>query len=99
MNQAKHPQVDKKSEREALRRRVTNMYRWLNQDSWEKCFSLLDPKLTEQGKVQLADYVRRMSEFKRVYGSVTRWQIKISLHLDASTSKRDKRPFAYVYVI
>lgn len=86
-------------ERQSLRRRVVNMYEWFNQGQWEKCFSLVDPKLTAQGKTQLGPYSERLSEFKQVYGTVDRWQIRINLYLDASSNKHDNRPFAYVYVV
>src|SRR5437588_3020179 len=87
------------SDREPLRRRVRQMYGWLNREFWEKCFSLIDPKLREKSKVDLSDYVERSRVFKEAYGAINLWHIRISLHLDASSNKHDERPFAYVYVI
>jgi hypothetical protein len=75
------------------------MYDWFEKGSWEKCFSLVDPKLREQSKVQLSSYTERMRAFKETYGRIHPWLIKISLHLDMSSSHRDKRSCAYVYVI
>ena len=86
-------------ERQALRRRVRQMYGWFDDEGWEKCFSLVDPKLRAQSKVQFSAYAEGMREFKGVYGRVHPWMIRINLHLDASSSQRDKRHFAYVYVI
>jgi hypothetical protein len=40
-----------------------------------------------------------MRAFKNVYGSVNLWLTRLSLHLEAASGQRDKRPFAYVYVI
>ena len=74
------------------------MYEWFNRGLWEKCFSLIDPMLREHSKTELPVYVERLRAFSEVYGSVTPWHIRISLHLDASANKRDGRPFAYVYV-
>ena len=37
--------------------------------------------------------------FKDAHGSVNPWHIRISLHVDASLNKHDKRPFAHVYVV
>lgn len=87
------------SERVGLRRRVKQFYRRFNEEAWAACYSLIDPQLTEQGKVELATYSERMQAFKKVYRSVRLWLTRVSLHLDASSNPRDKRPFAYVYVI
>ena len=86
-------------ERQALRRRVRQMYDWFDEGRWEKCFSLVDPKLREQSRVQFSSYAAGMRAFKEAYGTVHPWMIRISLHLDTSSSPRDKRHFAYVYVI
>jgi hypothetical protein len=86
-------------ERKALRRRVEQMYDWLNQERWEKCYSLIDPQLREPGKVEAPVYAERLQAFKKAYGGITPWFIRISLHCDASSNKNDARPFAYVYVI
>ena len=75
------------------------MYDSFADDVWAKCFSLVDPKLREQSKAQLPAYAEGIKDFKPVYGRVHPWMIKLSLHLDATPSQRDKRPFAYVYVI
>lgn len=87
------------SEREALRRRVKRMYSWFNRSLWNKCFSLIDPRLREQSKVDLPIYTEGLQAFKEAYGAIHPWYVRISLHLDASSSKGDGRPFAYVYVI
>jgi hypothetical protein len=75
------------------------MYDWFEKESWEKCFSLVDPKLRAASKVQLPVYSERMRAFKEVYGKIQPWLIRISLHLDMSSGHRDKRTCAYVYVI
>ena len=75
------------------------MYDWFNRELSEKCFSLIDPILREQSSVELSTYTAGMQAFKKVYGAVHLWQIRLSPHLDASGNKRDARPFAYVYVI
>jgi len=49
--------------------------------------------------VELATYAERMRVFKEAYGSVKPWWTRLSLHLDAATKQRDKRPFAYVYLV
>jgi hypothetical protein len=87
------------SERKALRRRVRRLYEWFNRGLWEKCFSLVDPQLKAQSKVQLPTYAERMQAFQGVYGTITLWHVRIGLHLDGSSNKQDPRPFAYVYVI
>ena len=87
------------SERDALRRRVKQFYRRFNEEDWKGCYALIDPQLTKQGKVELAQYAECMSAFKSAYGSIKLWLTRLSLHPDASSHQRDKRPFAYVYVI
>ena len=86
-------------ERQALRRRVRRMYDWFDEGRWEKCFSLVDPKLREQSRVQLPTYAAGMQAFKEAYGTVHPWMVRISLHLDESPARQDMRQFAYVYVI
>jgi hypothetical protein len=75
------------------------MYEWFNQELWEKCFSLIDPQLVERSGVHLPVYCETLQTFKKTYGRVRPWHIRINLHLDASSNKHDKRPFAYVYVV
>ena len=99
MKRVVHPAPHAASERAALRRRIKQFYLRFNEEDWEECYTLIDPPLTQRGKVELAGYSERMQAFKKVYGSVKLWLIRLSLHLDASSNQRDKRPFAYVYVI
>jgi hypothetical protein len=75
------------------------MYDWFNRGLWDKCFSLIDPRLREEGKVQLPHYSAGLEAFKEVYGTIKPWHVQLSLHLDASSNKQDQRPFAYVYVV
>src|SRR5208282_4563868 len=86
-------------EREKLRKRVTQFYLRFNKADWEGCYALIDPQLTQNGKVKPATYSGSMQAFKDTYGSVKRWLTRLSLHLDPTPKQRDKRPFAYVYVI
>ncbi len=87
------------SERRALHNRVQAFYAHLNREHWDQCFAMIDPQLTQQGKVKLAAYAQRLAEFKAVYGLVRPWFTRLSLHLGAKTNRRDSQPFAYVYVI
>lgn len=87
------------SDREALRKRVKQFYRRFNKADWNACHALIDPQITRQHKVELETYAKQMQAFKEVYGSVKPWWTRLSLHLRATSSQRDKRPFAYVYVI
>src|SRR5438093_13724145 len=87
------------SARKALRRRVKQLCEWFNHESWGKCFSLIDPRLRDQEKVEEKAYVESLRRFKEVYGKIAPWYIRISLHLDTSSNKQDARPFAYVYVV
>ncbi len=98
MIQNKHPPGEA-SEREALRRRVKQMYDWFNRGMWEKCFALIDPRIREQAKVELSTYTEGLRAFQGAYGAIHPWYVRISLHLDTASSKHDDRPFAYVYVV
>ena len=74
------------------------MYDWFNLSRWDKCFTLIDPRLSRQ-KVQLSVYADQLGAFKQAYGQIKPWHIRISLHHVASSNKQDERPFAYVYVV
>src|SRR5262249_9506280 len=87
------------AEREALRRRVKAFYLRFNKGDWDDCYSLIDPQLTQKRKVNLEAYAELMRSFKAAYGCVKLWLTRLSLHLDAAPNQRDKRPFAFVYVI
>src|SRR5947209_1115411 len=87
------------ADRKALRRRVKQFYLRFNEEDWGGCFALIDPQLAKHGKVELATYAVQMQAFKRVYGRVEPWLTRVSLHLDVSVNQRDKRPFAYVYLV
>lgn len=86
------------SERKVLDRRVRKMYAWFNLGLPDKCFSLIDPNLIDQSRVEAQAYGEGLSAFKEAYGSIRLFHIRISLHLDPSANKHDQRPFAYVYV-
>ena len=87
------------SQREALRRRVKQMYDCFNRELWVKCMSLVDPRLKDQSAVKPSVYAKQLEGFKKVYGSIRPWHIRVSLHLGTSSNKNDPRPFAYVYVV
>ena len=93
------PRKTETIERKALRSRVKQFYSRLNKESWEDCFALIDPKLVQQDKVKLGTYADLMQAFKNVYGSVKPLWTRLSLHLEGAPKQRDKRPFAYVYVV
>ena len=75
------------------------MYDWFNRGLWEKCFSSIDPRIREKSRVKLPLYVEGLQEFKKAYGAIRPWHVRISLYLDASSSKHDDGPFAYVYTV
>lgn len=99
MKRAAHRVRRESSERQALRGRVRQWQVWFNQGRWEKCFALVDPNLTGSAKVRLPEYAERLQAFQQAYGSIRPWHIRISLHLEATGPPRDRRPFAYVYVV
>ena len=99
MSRATHPPADEAAQRRALRRRVKQMYGWFNAARWEKCFSLIDPALRDQAKAEPVVYADGLKAFKERYGSIRPWHVRISPHFDASSNKRDLRPFAYVYTV
>jgi hypothetical protein len=99
MTRTIHSRPHEASEREALRRRVTRMYEAFNKGLWEKCFALVDPKLRDEARIELPTYAAGLQSFSEAWGSINPWHVRINLHLDAAASKRDDRPFAYVYVV
>jgi len=89
----------KASERKALQKKVNRMYEFFNMEAWTKCFSLLDPNLRKQKRVAQHAYVESLRRFRKVYGDLQPWYIRINLHLDESKHRNDRRPFAYVYIV
>lgn len=87
------------SRREALRKRVRQLYEWYNERAWDKCFSLVDPKLRAQARCEKQAYADSLGRFMEFHGKVQPWHLRINLHLDASSNKQDPRPFAYVYLV
>jgi hypothetical protein len=88
-----------KVQRQALRRRIQQFYRRFNKGAWQDCFAIIDPQLTQTGKVDPAAYAELIQVFKQAYRSVKPRWIDLSMHLDASPKQRDKRPFAYAYIL
>jgi hypothetical protein len=86
------------SQKASLRRRIKSLYQRYNQGAWQECFLHIDPKLRNEGKVELGLYGKSLGAFKQRYGNVSIWHVKINLHLDPHNNKRDERAFAYVYV-
>jgi hypothetical protein len=91
--------VSAATERAALRGRVKQFYQRFNKADWDACYALIDPLLTRQGKIDPNVYAKLMKAFKDAYGSINLWMTRLSLHLEAAPRQRDRRSFAYVYVI
>ena len=87
------------TQRKSLLRRIKQMYAWFADESWEKCYSLIDPRLRDEQKVERETYVDLLRAFKTRYGIIEPWHIRANLHLDGTANQRDPRPFAYVYVV
>ena len=86
------------SERMAIRRRIKQFYRAFNNAKWSRCFALIDPKLSENDRIDVASYSESPGAFKACYGEVRIWYMRTSLHMDIRDNKRDPRPFAFVYI-
>src|SRR5258708_741830 len=99
MMKATPPSPRLTADRKALRRRVKRMYKSFNQGRWDDCYHLLDPTLRGESRLNAPEYCDRLRAFRAAYGAIIPWYIRISLHMDAATNKRDPRPFAYVYAV
>jgi hypothetical protein len=75
------------------------MYESFNQEAWAKCYSLVDPRLRDGGRVEEQTYADSLKRFKEVYGKVEPWYVRLSLHSEGAPKQRDDRPFAYVYIV
>ena len=73
------------------------MYDWFDNEGWEKCFSLVDPRLRES-KVQLRR-IGRHASLQTCLRNCTSLDDQDKPHLDESLARQDKRQFAYVYVV
>lgn len=87
------------AQRAALRRRLRSFYQKYNQDDWDRCYLYLDPKLRSAGRVDPVRYAESLNAFRRRYGAVDLWHVRVSVYLDVKNNKHDDRPFAYVYVL
>src|SRR5437762_656348 len=82
----------------ALRRRIREFYRGFNKERWDRCYSQVDPKLRASSRVDAEHYASGLEAFRRQYGEVEIWHVRVNLYLEAKKNKHDGRPFAYVYV-
>jgi hypothetical protein len=99
MNHRPHSSPREAPEREAIRRRVKRLYECFGRGEFEKCFSLVDPKLREEQRLVEQSYLSSLRAFHDAYRAIRPWYVRINVHLDATSNKRDPRPFAYVYVV
>jgi hypothetical protein len=82
----------------SLRRRIRNLYRRYNEQDWDSCYQILDPRLREENRIDPAVYAESLAAFSSTYGNVDIWHIRLSLHARPGENKNDGRPFAYAYV-
>jgi len=85
--------------RKALRRRVLQWYSQFNSENWANCFAIVDPRLTSTGKVNEVNYASSLGDFKKRYGAVHPWHVRLSVHVTGLRPASDPRPFAYVYTV
>ena len=71
-------------EREALRKRVKQFYIRFNKADWGGCFALIDPELVGSGRVKIEAYSGSMQAFKAVYGRLSPWLTRLSLHMEGA---------------
>lgn len=98
MIQRRQPAANANTERATLRRRINDFYRRFNREDWRECFSRVDPRLRQTGKVVESQYSSSLAAFRQSYGDVDIWHTRVNLYLDAKNNKHDERPFAYVYI-
>ncbi len=87
------------AQRTALKRRLKAFYAALNEKDWDRCLTLVDPRLRAAGRIDSAKYAASLVRFREHYGPVRPEFIKLTLYLDAAANKHDPRPFAYVVVL
>jgi hypothetical protein len=85
-------------EQAALKRRIRGLYRSFDRQEWDRCFAHLDPKLRDEGKVDVRQYSQSLVEFQKKYGKIDIWFIRANIYAKGPSTTRD-RPFAYVYVL
>jgi hypothetical protein len=88
-----------KRDRAALRRRALGFYEAFNEGDWDECRSRVDPELRADAGLDEAAYERQLREFRDSVGVIRPWYVRISLHLNPTKNQRDRRPFAFVYVV
>lgn len=60
---------------------------------------MVDPALRTAGRVTRSAYASQVTAFIAAYGAVKPMFDRTTLYLDEPTKSRDKRPFAYSYVV
>ncbi|MBI3465464.1 MAG: hypothetical protein HY000_20770 [Planctomycetes bacterium] len=89
-------QLDKRR----LRDRIKKFYVLLNEQNWESCFKLIDPKLRDAGKVAFDSYAATLSAFFGAFGPLEDVSVSdLKLYSDVKSKLYGDRDFAYGCVV
>ena len=50
-------------EKAILQDRIKSFYDLLNERQWQECFNFIDPKLKDEGRITLDDYIGSLTSF------------------------------------
>lgn len=87
------------ADRNTLRRRIRRLYAALNRAEWGRCFEMLDPHLSLEGRVQRSVYAKQLEEFRNRYGSISPQWMRLQIVPEGAARQGDPRPFALVIVL
>jgi hypothetical protein len=88
-----------RNDRERLRHRVRRNITHINEQQFDECYNLLDPKLLSSQTAGSNDFLVSLKTFIEVYGRINVWHTKLYGTWDSRKMNGDKRPFAYAYVV
>jgi hypothetical protein len=66
-HRVKNPEAAQKA---ALKRRLLAFYAACNAQQWDRCFSFVDPKLRQEGRVDETKYTASLAHFLDHYGPI-----------------------------
>src|SRR5437764_6163268 len=79
----------------ALKRRIRQFYKWLNERDFERCYDLIDPRVRHRpSSVTLEQDAHSLSEFLDRIGSVKIVELSVELHLGQPNTLYEGRDFA-----
>lgn len=87
-------------DRRRLRDRIKRFYDLVNEEDWEECFALIDPKLRSARKITFEDYADTLTAFFAAFGPLEEVSVSgLKLYSDVRSKLYGDRDFAQGLVV